>query len=72
LVNLPSRFQRNVLSTSPFTPNQVIVHSDKKLTFNFDYVFGPETQQKDIYDTSIRNMVDKFLEGKNFTVDHMI
>ncbi|GBC02805.1 hypothetical protein RclHR1_04830003 [Rhizophagus clarus] len=68
LVNLPSRFQRNVLSTSPFTPNQVIVHSDKKLTFNFDYVFGPETQQKDVYDNSVRNMVDKFLEGFNVTI----
>ncbi|CAB5380623.1 uncharacterized protein OCT59_016502 [Rhizophagus irregularis] len=68
LVNLPSRFQRNVLSTSPFTPNQVIVHGDKKLTFNFDYVFGPETQQRDVYDISVRNMVDKFLEGFNVTI----
>ncbi|RIA99187.1 P-loop containing nucleoside triphosphate hydrolase protein, partial [Glomus cerebriforme] len=68
LINLPSRFQRNILSNSPFTPNQVIVHGDKKLTFNFDYVFGPETQQKDIYDTAVRNMVDKFLEGFNVTI----
>ncbi|CAI2161616.1 2010_t:CDS:2 [Funneliformis geosporum] len=68
LITLPSRFQRNVISTSPFTPNQVIVHGDKKQSFSFDHVFGPESLQKEIYDRAIRNMVDKFLEGFNVTI----
>ncbi|CAG8455781.1 8642_t:CDS:2 [Funneliformis caledonium] len=70
LVTLPSRFQRNVISTSPFTPNQVVVHGDKKQSFSFDYVFGPETLQKEIYDKAIRNMVDKYLEGTVLTIEN--
>ncbi|KAF0443114.1 kinesin-domain-containing protein [Gigaspora margarita] len=68
LVNLPSRFQRNVLSTTEFAPNQVIVHGEKKQTWTFDKVFGPESSQKDVYDQAIKNMVDKFLEGFNVTI----
>ncbi|CAG8557098.1 10197_t:CDS:2, partial [Acaulospora colombiana] len=68
LVNLPSRFQRNILSTTPFAPNQVTVQAEKKQTYTFDHVFGPEAIQKDIYDRSVKNMVDKFLEGFNVTI----
>ncbi|CAG8700627.1 11331_t:CDS:2, partial [Scutellospora calospora] len=68
LVNLPSRFQRNVLSTTLFAPNQVTVQTEKKQTFTFDHVFGPDSTQKDIYDRCIKSMVDKFLEGFNVTI----
>ncbi|CAG8542125.1 7973_t:CDS:2, partial [Cetraspora pellucida] len=68
LANLPSRFQRNVLSTTQFAPNQVVVRGEKKQTWTFDKVFGPETSQKDIYDQVVKNMVDKFLEGFNVTI----
>ncbi|CAG8554395.1 7724_t:CDS:2 [Dentiscutata erythropus] len=68
LVNLPSRFQRNVLSTTEFAPNQVIVHGEKKQTWTFDKVFGPESSQKDIYEQTVKSMVDKFLEGFNVTI----
>ncbi|CAG8781714.1 16516_t:CDS:2, partial [Cetraspora pellucida] len=68
LVNLPTRFQRNVLSTTLFAPNQVTVLGEKKQTFTFDHVFGPESSQRDIYDRCIKSMVDKFLEGFNVTI----
>ncbi|CAG8619378.1 12174_t:CDS:2, partial [Gigaspora rosea] len=58
----------NVLSTTEFAPNQVIVHGEKKQTWTFDKVFGPESSQKDVYDQAIKNMVDKFLEGFNVTI----
>jgi hypothetical protein len=59
--NLPTRFQRQVLTTS--APNQVIVQSDKKQVFSYDYVFGPEASQQDIYDKAVVKLVDNFLEG---------
>ncbi|RIA89394.1 hypothetical protein C1645_772571 [Glomus cerebriforme] len=59
--NLPTRFQRQVLTTS--TPNQVIVQSEKKQVFSYDYVFGPEATQQDVYDKSVIKLVDNFLEG---------
>nr|CAG8455431.1 776_t:CDS:2 [Entrophospora candida] len=68
MVNLPSRFQKNVLSTSRFAPNQVTVLGEKKQSFTFDYVFGADASQKDLYDVAVKNMVDKFLEGFNVTV----
>ncbi|CAG8716722.1 714_t:CDS:2, partial [Racocetra persica] len=68
LANLPSRFQKNVLSTTQFAPNQVMVHGEKKQSWTFDKVFGPEASQKDIYDQIVKNMVDKFLEGFNVTI----
>ncbi|CAG8464465.1 3839_t:CDS:2 [Racocetra fulgida] len=68
LANLPSRFQKNVLSTTQFAPNQVMVHSEKKQSWTFDKVFGPEASQKDIYDQVVKEMVDKFLEGFNVTI----
>ncbi|CAG8517269.1 19698_t:CDS:2 [Gigaspora margarita] len=69
LVNLPTRFQRNVLNTTLFAPNQVtVLQGEKKQTFTFDHVFGPDSSQKDIYDRCIKSMVDKFLEGFNVTI----
>ncbi|CAI2161819.1 17640_t:CDS:2 [Funneliformis geosporum] len=64
--NLPTRFQRQILSASP--PNQVIVQSEKKQSFSFDYVFGPEATQHDVYDKAIVKLVENFLEGYNVTI----
>ncbi|RIA99358.1 P-loop containing nucleoside triphosphate hydrolase protein, partial [Glomus cerebriforme] len=68
LVKIQSRLQRNVISTTPFTPNQVVVQGEKKQSFTFDHVFGTETTQKEIYDKAVMNLVDQFLEGNNVTV----
>ncbi|CAG8579760.1 2401_t:CDS:2 [Funneliformis caledonium] len=71
LANLPTRFQKSVLSTTPNAPNQVIVtndKNDKKQTFNYDYVFDPESTQKDVYDNAVLKLTDKFLEGYNVTI----
>ncbi|CAG8607745.1 4783_t:CDS:2, partial [Paraglomus occultum] len=62
LATLPSRFQRNVVHTSSFSPNQVTVQGEKKQNFNFDCVFGPESTQKEVYDKVGVELVDKFLE----------
>nr|AMS24214.1 kinesin 5a protein [Marsilea vestita] len=37
-------------------------------TFTFDRVYGPETEQKDLYDESIANIVNDVLEGFNCTI----
>ncbi|PKC63831.1 P-loop containing nucleoside triphosphate hydrolase protein, partial [Rhizophagus irregularis] len=68
LVRIPSRLQRNVISTTPFTPNQVVIQGEKKQSFTFDHVFGPETTQKEIYDKTVMKLIDQFLEGNNVTV----
>ncbi|CAG8452779.1 5095_t:CDS:2 [Acaulospora morrowiae] len=68
LTNLPSRFQKNVLSISP-SPSQVTVNGEKKQTYTFDRVFGPETTQKEIYDQTVQSMVEeKFMKGYNVTI----
>ncbi|CAG8468706.1 10188_t:CDS:2, partial [Racocetra persica] len=63
LVTLPAPLQKNVLSTTPFTPNQVTVQGERKQAYMFDHVFGPETSQKEIYDRAVMNLVDKFLDA---------
>ncbi|RIA92757.1 P-loop containing nucleoside triphosphate hydrolase protein, partial [Glomus cerebriforme] len=68
LINLPTRFQRSVLSTAPYAPNQVIVAGEKKQYFSYDHVFGPDSTQKDIYDKAVLKLIDKFLEGYNVTI----
>ncbi|CAG8704411.1 17982_t:CDS:2, partial [Racocetra persica] len=68
LINIPARFQRNVLSTAAYAPNQVTVRHEKKQNFTFDYVFGQECNQKEVYERAIKKMVDKFLDGFNVTI----
>ncbi|CAJ0835986.1 1815_t:CDS:10 [Entrophospora sp. SA101] len=48
--------------------NQIIVESEKRLVFNFDYVLGPETTQQEVYVNAVENLVEKFLEGYNVTI----
>ncbi|CAG8434425.1 1375_t:CDS:2 [Diversispora eburnea] len=71
---LPSRFQRQVITTS-YTPGQVIVENEKRPIFQYDYVFGPEASQEDVYNKSVTNLLGKFLEaygqtssGKTYTM----
>jgi len=52
-----------VLTIPPNTQNQVVVQAEKKPTFSYDHVFGPDTTQKNVYETAVLNMVDKFMEG---------
>jgi hypothetical protein len=65
LENLPTRFQRQIVTTSPYAVNQIVVESEKKQVFNFDHVYPPETTQEEIYEKSVENLVNKFLEGRN-------
>ncbi|CAG8443698.1 9187_t:CDS:2 [Diversispora eburnea] len=67
-ITIPTRFQKNVLFTSQFTPNQVTVTCERKQNYTFDYVFGPEATQKEIFDKTVKGMVDKFTEGYNVTI----
>ncbi|CAG8527815.1 15574_t:CDS:2 [Acaulospora colombiana] len=68
LVSVPPRLQKNVLSTTPFAPNQVVLQGDKKRTFTFDSVFSPEVSQKELYDRSVMNLINRFIEGYNVTI----
>ncbi|CAG8459131.1 17870_t:CDS:2 [Dentiscutata erythropus] len=68
LINLPARFQRQVISVSPFNPNQVVVDTEKRQLFQFDHVFAPEATQQEVYERAIGNMITKFLEGYNVTI----
>ncbi|CAG8741792.1 17395_t:CDS:2, partial [Racocetra persica] len=59
-----SRFQRPVVTTSPQSPNQVVVvQGEKKQCFNFDYVFGPEAGQSEVYGKGVEKLVHQFLEA---------
>ncbi|CAG8519033.1 29620_t:CDS:2, partial [Racocetra persica] len=68
LINLPARFQRQVISVSPYNQNQVVVDTEKRPIFQFDYVFAPEATQQDVYERAVGNMISKFLEGYNVTI----
>lgn len=61
--NLPTRFQRQIVTTSPYATNQIVVEGEKRQVFSFDNVFPPETTQDEIYDKSVENLVSKFIEG---------
>ncbi|CAG8487035.1 13777_t:CDS:2 [Acaulospora colombiana] len=67
LEKLPTRFQRQVISTSDI-PGQVIVDADKRSVFQFDHVFGPDASQEVIYESAVLNLLEKFLEGYNVTI----
>nr|CAG8474918.1 6747_t:CDS:10 [Entrophospora candida] len=69
LKSCPTKYQHTVITSSQFTPNQVIVQDgDKKYPYNFDHVFGPEDAQKDVFEKSVLKLVEKFLEGYNVTI----
>ncbi|RGB37434.1 P-loop containing nucleoside triphosphate hydrolase protein [Rhizophagus diaphanus] len=68
LENLPTRFQRQIITTSPYATNQIVVEGEKRQVFSFDNVFPPETTQEEIYDKAVENLVAKFIEGFNVTI----
>ncbi|CAG8489518.1 9049_t:CDS:2, partial [Acaulospora colombiana] len=69
VAKLPSRFQRQVITTSPFASNQIIVEAEKHPVFQFDFVFGPESTQQEIYDNiAVESLIENFLEGFNVTI----
>ncbi len=43
-------------------------NDDTTKTFTFDYVFGPNSKQVDIYNLVARPIVDAVLEGYNGTI----
>ncbi|XP_078429944.1 P-loop containing nucleoside triphosphate hydrolases superfamily protein [Wolffia australiana] len=47
---------------------QSIANKTIDKTFNFDRVFGPSSQQKDLFDSAISPVVNEVLEGYNCTV----
>nr|CAG8439465.1 3105_t:CDS:2 [Entrophospora candida] len=68
VAHLPTRLQRQVITATPTAPNTVVVQSDKKLSFNYDHVFGPDSSQQEVYDKAVINLVENFLEGYNVTI----
>ncbi|CAG8466351.1 21051_t:CDS:2 [Gigaspora margarita] len=65
---LSTRFQRQVITTNPSIPNSIIVQGEKKQLFSYDYVFGPESTQEEVYTNAIVRLVENFLEGYNVTI----
>ncbi|RIB09013.1 P-loop containing nucleoside triphosphate hydrolase protein, partial [Gigaspora rosea] len=65
---LSTRFQRQVITTNPAIPNSIIVQGEKKQVFSYDYVFGPESTQEEVYTNAIVRLVENFLEGYNVTI----
>ncbi|KAI8913950.1 hypothetical protein DFJ77DRAFT_55159 [Powellomyces hirtus] len=57
---------RQVVQVHPTDTQTVLV--DGRKSFTFDRVFGPEHDQDDVYDASVKTLVDGFLEGYNATV----
>jgi len=53
--------------------NQIVINKDygsdnSKRSFSFDYIFGPTTTQKTIYDELCPSLINHFLNGINITV----
>ena len=46
----------------------IITHSESAKNFSFDHVFGPNVEQKFIYDTCAASVVDGCLNGYNGTI----
>jgi len=41
---------------------------NKDLGFGFDYVYGPESTNKELFDVSLKGLIDQVLEGFNCTI----
>ncbi|KAF8981072.1 hypothetical protein BGZ46_003309 [Entomortierella lignicola] len=53
--------------THDHQPQQVAVVPLQRY-FTFDHVFGPNASQEEVYQGSVKRMVDRFMEGYNVTV----
>lgn len=45
----------------PNVPQVVVRNSEKGFTYN--YVFGPESSQANVYDASVKNLVQQLFKG---------
>lgn len=45
-----------------------IPHKGKNRTFRFDKVYGPDSTQEQVFETSVRPIIDEVLEGFNCTI----
>ncbi|CAG8768832.1 3800_t:CDS:2, partial [Racocetra fulgida] len=68
LINIPARFQRNVLSTAAYAPNQVTVRHETKQNFTFDHVFGQECSQKEVYEHKESRKIRLVVLGKELAL----
>ncbi|CAF1162754.1 unnamed protein product [Adineta ricciae] len=57
--------QKSCVAIHPQT-NQIVV-GDRK-TFKYDFVFGPKTQQEELYETCIAPMLTNVFDGYNVTI----
>ena len=47
---------------------RILIGSDqKKQPFQFDWTFGSSSEQRQIYDTMCKPLIDKYFEGYNAT-----
>ena len=58
--------QNNVISFIPDNLQQITINNER--SFTFDYVYPPSVNQRDVYDTSVVPLLDKFVEGYNATI----
>lgn len=54
------------LDTVPGEPQVYICNTDKAFTYN--YVFPPDVEQEEFYNTAIKRLVDSTFQGKYFSV----
>ena len=61
---IPKEIQEGCQVCLQFVPDepQVILGTNKH--FTYDYVFGPETPQDQVYDEAVKSLVDGIFEGK--------
>lgn len=69
MVNVPTRFQRGVVSALNQTTLQVEspTATSSQSTFTFDRVMGPSEGQAEVYEC-VENLVTSFLSGINSTI----
>lgn len=46
-----------------FIPNQPQILVGKDHSFTYDYVFDTRTHQREVYETCVRPLVEKFIDG---------
>ncbi|XP_035733121.1 chromosome-associated kinesin KIF4-like [Vespa mandarinia] len=54
------------LDTTPGQPQIIIKNTDRAFTFN--YVFAPDVNQENFYNTAIKEMVTRIFDGYNVTI----
>ncbi len=68
VINTQQNSQNNDIDDSSLEDISVMLTSGKIRRFKFDYVFGQESKQSDIFDRMAQPVVDKVLQGYNGTI----